>query len=65
MKIQVEYNVPDGKYCWKHRPPYSICSYFNNEGGMQVCDLFQENLEGNKTGVLKLTKCLKAGKETS
>ena len=60
MKIQVKYSVPDGKYCWRHRPPFSVCSYFDNEGGIQACTLFQENLEEDKTGVLKLTKCLNA-----
>ena len=64
MKIRVEYNVPGGMYCWKHRPPHSICTHFDNEGGPPCCTLFQENLKENKTGVLKVTKCLMAGKET-
>jgi len=64
MKIQVEYEVPDGDYCWLHSPPYSICGHFCNTGGVPHCWLFDEALEENKTGVQKTEKCLELTRRT-
>jgi len=58
MKIQVEYEVPNGDYCWLYEPPYSICGHFSNIGKIPRCELFDEALDEDKTGVLKFSKCL-------
>jgi len=58
MKIQVEYEVPDGEYCWLYKPPYSICGHFSNESRIPHCELFDERLEEDEIGVQKIEKCL-------
>ena len=51
--------VPRGKYCWNHKSPHQVCTYFNNEYGHPGCELGlfpQKEVEGE--GVLKPKTCL-------
>ncbi len=50
--------VPPGKFCWGHLPPYKICTYFDNEGGYSTCTLGFDIGKNTKDGVLKAAKCL-------
>ena len=52
-------DVPNGKYCWRHNPPYEICSNFSNEGGIPSCDMgMGGTLKEEEGGVLKPQECL-------
>jgi len=51
-------SVPKGKYCWEHVAPYSICAYFDNEGGLSNCTLRFDIGKDTPGGVLKAEKCL-------
>lgn len=51
--------VPDGNYCCEGKPPYTICEFFDNEGGHPKCELGLYGVKDTPEGVLKPESCRK------
>lgn len=52
-------SVPDSEYCWDQSPPYTICEWFDNEGGSPRCEQDMGVLNYDpQGGVRKCQLCL-------
>lgn len=51
-------SVPNGDYCWTYDGTEYTCSYFDNEGGHNTCELrFDNDCKKHKDGVIKAIEC--------
>ena len=55
--------VPVGKFCSEGKPPYTICEFFDNEGGHSKCELGLYGVKDTPEGTLKAGRCLKFKEE--
>ena len=64
ITVGLPIEVPEGEYCWSPKPPFEICSYFDNEGGAPWCSLCDHldfgvlKYEEETGGVKKPKQCL-------
>ena len=49
--------VPEGKYCWKHLPPFETCEHFD-DGRHSRCGLGFTLTTETKIGVIKADECM-------
>jgi len=60
MTVLKPIQVPNSDYCWDQNPPFSICNWFDNEGGQPFCEQGMGPLKYDKGGgVKKCEACLK------
>ncbi len=59
MKVLLEINVPEGKYCWNFHD--RLCGYFDNEGGWAKCE-FGWTISETDNGIEKSPECLRLSK---
>lgn len=60
--IQVKFEVPEGKYCWKYMKDGHVpCSRMDHGPGVReivvACLLFRENQRDDGQGYMKVSEC--------
>jgi hypothetical protein len=56
-KINVEVEVPEGKYCMSTIHPYGTCDYYCSKDGTSYCNLFRSYLGATTHSVFKCEQC--------